>query len=96
MLIDDIHTTDNTLKQFNSMLREEFDLSLSVDDINEAKRIFKLYEDKNKHLSYINPSISIEDKVYRKNTLIMESMRIILREVAPKRSKSKRGKYETQ
>ncbi len=78
------------------MLREEFDLSLSVDDINEAKRIFKLYEDKNKHLSYINPSISIEDKVYRKNTLIMESMRIILREVAPKRSKSKRGKYETQ
>ena len=88
MLIENLQSTDDKLKKLNSILNEEFDISLSVTDVTEAFRIYKLYENKNKHLSYVNPSISLENDTYRKNVLIMESMRIILREVAPKRTKT--------
>ncbi len=79
-------------KRLNNILKQRYDLDLMVEPINHEhiRAVFEHYSDQ--RYLYHDDALLESSEQYSKAYLISEAARLILREIAPKRTKKKGAK----
>lgn len=80
------------IEPLNKILESKFDLRLNTKSIDHLLDIEENYNHKRAELLRIHGEIAREKPEYIKAFLISEAATLLLREIAPKRRKRKRGK----